>query len=148
MNEELQSTNEELATINDELQQRTEELYEVNAFLESVLGSLGSAVVVIDTQFQIQGWNTQARDLWGLTQDEVQGSHLLNLDIGLPVDRLRDPIRAVLRGESDDGELVVAAINRRGRAIDCRVKFSPLARPGDEPAGAILLMDAVSDGDV
>jgi two-component system CheB/CheR fusion protein len=144
MNEELQSTNEELATINDELQQRTEELNDVNAFLESVLGSLGSAVVVIDRDFQIQGWNAQARDLWGLTEDEVRGSHLLNLDIGLPVDRLREPVKAVLSGTSNDGEVVLPAVNRRGRSIEARVKFSPLARQGDEVRGAILLMDAVA----
>ena len=34
MNEELQSTNEELETINDELRQRSVELNEVNDFLE------------------------------------------------------------------------------------------------------------------
>jgi two-component system CheB/CheR fusion protein len=146
MNEELQSANEELATINDELQQRTDELNDVNAFLESVLGSLGSAVIVIDKQFGVEGWNTHARELWGLTEDEVRGSHLLNLDIGLPVDQLREPIRAVLRGDSTDGEVVLAAVNRRGRAVDVRVKFSPLARPGDDVLGAILLMDALEDG--
>jgi two-component system CheB/CheR fusion protein len=144
MNEELQSTNEELATINDELQQRTEELNDVNAFLESVLGSLGSAVIVVDRDFQIQGWNAQARELWGLAEDEVRGSHLLNLDIGLPVDRLREPVKAVLSGTSEDGEVVLPAVNRRGRTIEAHVKFSPLAHHGDEVRGAILLMDAVA----
>src|SRR5919197_1965079 len=48
MNEELQSTNEELETMNDELQQRTDELNDVASFLESVLGSLGAAVTVVD----------------------------------------------------------------------------------------------------
>src|SRR5262249_19640805 len=44
MNEELQSTNEELETINDELRQRSLELNEVNAFLETILSSMGVAV--------------------------------------------------------------------------------------------------------
>jgi two-component system CheB/CheR fusion protein len=140
MNEELQSTNEELSTINDELQQRTDELNEVNAFLESILGSLGSAVIVIDSDFQIQSWNREARELWGLAEDEVRGSHLLNLDIGLPVDQLRDPVKAVLAGQSDDGEIVIPAVNRRGRPIETRVQFSPLARGGDV-GGVILLME-------
>ena len=45
MNEELQSTNEELETMNDELRQRTVELNDVNAFLETILASLGVGVV-------------------------------------------------------------------------------------------------------
>jgi two-component system CheB/CheR fusion protein len=140
MNEELQSTNEELSTINDELQQRTDELNGLNAFLESIVGSLGSAVIVIDDKFQIQSWNAHARELWGLAEDEVRGSHLLNLDVGLPVDQLRDPIKNVLAGDSDDGEVVIPAVNRRGRPIDARVRLSPLARDGDV-GGVILLME-------
>ncbi|HMB18454.1 MAG TPA: hypothetical protein VKO41_03980 [Gaiellaceae bacterium] len=35
MNEELQSTNEELHTMNDEMRQTSEELSQVNSFLES-----------------------------------------------------------------------------------------------------------------
>jgi two-component system CheB/CheR fusion protein len=141
MNEELQSANEELATINDELQERTDELNDVNAYLESVLGSLVSAVIVVDRNFQIQGWNSHARELWGLNEDEVRGSHLLNLDIGLPVDRLREPLKAILTGESTNGELVLPAVNRRGRPVETHVTFSPLARNGDEIRGAIMLMD-------
>jgi two-component system CheB/CheR fusion protein len=141
MNEELQSANEELATINDELQERTDELNDLNAYLESVLGSLVSAVIVVDRDFQVQGWNSHARELWGLSEDEVRGSHLLNLDIGLPVDRLREPLKAVLSGESTNGEVVVPSVNRRGKPVECRVTFSPLARNGDEIRGAIMLMD-------
>src|SRR5205814_1702517 len=92
MNEELQSTNEELSTINDELQMRTDELNATNAFLESILRSLGSAVIVLDRKFEVERWNQQARELWGLIEDEVRGTHFLNLDIGLPVDELRGPI--------------------------------------------------------
>src|SRR5215470_5691303 len=49
MNEELQSTNEELETINNELRERSAEVIELNQFLESILGSLKSAVVVLGT---------------------------------------------------------------------------------------------------
>src|SRR2546423_7980984 len=114
MNEELQSTNEELSTINDELQQRTDELNVTNVFLESILGSLGSAVIVIDRKLAIETWNGHAKDMCGLTQDEVKGSHFLNLDIGLPVDELRAPIRDVLAGKSENGHVVLAAVDRRG----------------------------------
>ena len=42
MNEELQSTNEELETMNDELRHRTLELNEINAFLETILTTIGT----------------------------------------------------------------------------------------------------------
>jgi two-component system, chemotaxis family, CheB/CheR fusion protein len=145
MNEELQSTNEELSTINDELQQRTDELNELNAFNESILATFESAVVVIDGNFQVYSWNAQARDLWGLTEEEARGSHLLNLDIGLPVDQLRDPIKAVLGGGSEDGEVVIPAVNRRGRSINTRVQFSPLTIGGGVK-GVILQMDQLEAG--
>jgi two-component system, chemotaxis family, CheB/CheR fusion protein len=144
MNEELQSTNEELETINDELQQRTDELNDVNSFLEAVLASLAAAVVVVDRELRVTAWNEAARDLWGLHSHEVQGQHLLNLDIGLPVDKLRAPIRNVLGGK--DGEpFELDAVNRRGKSTRILLRFAPLASNGDEVRGAIVMMEA-SDG--
>ncbi|HKE74668.1 MAG TPA: CheR family methyltransferase [Acidimicrobiales bacterium] len=143
-NEELQSTNEELETINDELRQRTVELNEVNGFLEAILTSLNSAVIVVDRDVRIRVWNRHAHDLWGLRAEEVEGQHLMNLDIGLPLGLLRQPMRSVLVGDEADADLAVDAVNRRGRSIRCRVRVAPL-RGGDDAAlvsGVILLMDA------
>jgi two-component system CheB/CheR fusion protein len=141
MNEELQSTNEELETINDELQQRTDELNDVNSFLEAILASLASGVVVVDRELRITAWNEAARDLWGLQSHEVQGEHLLNLDIGLPVDKLRAPIRNVLGGKGAE-TVELDAVNRRGKPTRVVVRFAPLAGNGDEVRGAIVMMEA------
>ena len=144
MNEELQATNEELETINDELQQRSDELNDLNVFLEAVLASFASAVVVVDRELRITAWNDAARELWGLRSSEVHGQHLLNLDIGLPVDKLRSPIRAVLAG--DDGkELSLDAVNRRGKTIRVSTRFAPLTSNGSDVRGAIVMMET-SDG--
>src|SRR5262249_49915954 len=127
MNEELQSTNEELETINDELRQRTDDLNALNSFLESILTSLQSAEIVVDRDVRIQVWNKQAAELWGLRDDEVEGEHLMNLDIGLPVERLNQPIRLCLTGESDEEiALDFEAVNRRGRSVRCRALITPL----------------------
>jgi two-component system CheB/CheR fusion protein len=140
MNEELQSTNEELSTINDELQQRTDELNETNAYLEGVLGSLSAAVVVLDRDFAIRGWNQGARELWGLIEDEVYGKNFLDLDIGLPVAQLRSPIRKVFGGEQQQQQVTLPALNRRGRRIECRVSAAALGA-GDDVRGVILMME-------
>ena len=96
-NEELQSTNEELETINDELRERTLELNEVNAFLETILTSMGVGVVVLDRSLSIQVWNAHSSELWGLRADEAEGRNLLALELGLPVEELRGPLRDVAR---------------------------------------------------
>jgi two-component system, chemotaxis family, CheB/CheR fusion protein len=141
MNEELQSTNDELQTINEELQDRTGELDEANGFLETILGSLHAGVVVLGREQQVQVWNHRSEDLWGLRREEAPGEHFLNLDIGLPVDRLRPAIRRVLAGDEGDAELALSAVNRRGRTIAVRVTASPLRVPGADPAGVILLVE-------
>jgi two-component system, chemotaxis family, CheB/CheR fusion protein len=141
MNEELQSTNEELETMNDELRQRTLDLNEVNAFLESILVSLEAGVVVIDEELRVRAWNDHAVDLWGLRTDEVQGQHFLNLDIGLPTDKLLPLLRATLTGGPKPRETTVEATNRRGHAIRCRIRCSQLLSPTNEVRGVIVLME-------
>ena len=144
MNEELQSTNEELQTVNEELRQRTEEMNHLNAFLESVLTGMRAAAVVVNQNLNVLVWNRRAEDLWGLRSDEVQGRSLLNLDIGLPVGQLRDIIRPTVAGEKDHQELVVDAVNRRGKSIKCRITCTPLVSASKHREGAILLMEEVT----
>ncbi|HEU4689914.1 MAG TPA: CheR family methyltransferase, partial [Vicinamibacterales bacterium] len=143
MNEELQYTNEELQTMNDEMRNRSTDLNAANAFLESVFASLRSAVLVLDHDYQVQVWNERSTDLWGLRSDEAHGRHFLSLDIGLPVDELRQPIKDVLSGSQDYKEVMVDATNRRGRPIKCRVLVGPLRRHDRSAGGVILLMDEV-----
>jgi two-component system CheB/CheR fusion protein len=145
MNEELQSTNEELSTTNDQLRQRSDELRHLNSFLGSILTSLHQAVVVVDHELRVKGWNRKAEDLWGLRADEVHGQHFLNLDIGLQVDRLRAPLRSVLGGEQSLQTVNMEAINRRGGTVELSIQCTPL--DGDRDIrGVILMMDANETG--
>lgn len=141
MNEELQSTNEELETTNEEMRQRTDALNLSNDFLESILGGVEVGVMVVDPNLRIQAWNKKSEDLWGLREDEVHGKNLLNLDIGLPVERLKQPVRDCLAGENEVKEVTISATNRRGRSIQCRVMCTPLSSQTDGIRGAILLVE-------
>ncbi|MFL5844539.1 MAG: CheR family methyltransferase [Solirubrobacteraceae bacterium] len=140
MNEELQSTNEELQTINDEVRERSSDLDDVNAFLETILTSLGMAIAVVDRQGVVAVWNSHASDLWGLRGDEVVGHHLLGLDIGLPVEQLKPLLTRALGGAEPRGEIELDAVNRRGRALRCHVTVLPLTEE-DAPSGAVVLMN-------
>jgi two-component system, chemotaxis family, CheB/CheR fusion protein len=145
-NEELQSSNEELETMNDELRHRTLEVNEMNTFLETILTTIGLAVAVIDRRQCVQIWNGQAKELWGLDADDVSDQPLLSLDIGLPVDELRKPIRDCLAGKAEREELTLEAVNRRGRSFTCRVVCLPLGsvQGGGEITGVILMMEPVA----
>jgi two-component system CheB/CheR fusion protein len=149
MNEELQSTNEELQTMNDELRLRGDELARANRFLEQVFTSLRHGVAVIDPDLRIVVWNRKAEDLWGVRAEEVEGTHFLGLDIGLPVDHLRQPIREALAdGNGAPRELVLPATNRRGKGVQVRVVCAPLiGRDGPDPQGAIVLMEELGTAD-
>jgi len=144
MNEELQSTNEELETLNDELQRRTLELNQVNGYMRSILTSLRLAVVVLDPGSRVRVWNRQAEEMWGLRADEVEESSFESLDIGLPVAALRQAVRASIDGRSASEEVVLDAVNRRGRAIRCRVSVSPFTEGDRGVNGAVLVMEEIA----
>jgi two-component system, chemotaxis family, CheB/CheR fusion protein len=144
MNEELQSSNEELETMNEELRHRTQEVNDVNSFLDTILSTIGLAVAVVDRNQRVQIWNGKARELWGVTPEEAEDEHLLSLDIGLPLDKLRAQLGATLGGESQREEVVLDATNRRGKPFQCRVTFIPLGGGGDgNIPGVIMMMEAV-----
>jgi two-component system CheB/CheR fusion protein len=145
MNEELQSSNEELETTNEELRIRTGELNYANTLMESMLASLGVAVAIVDHDLRIQMWNDRAKEMWGVDSADVRGQHVLDLDIGLPVERLRDPLRKCLAGKrKSETTLQIAARDRRGKDILCSVRCAPLRGPDGTIEGAIVLMEALA----
>ena len=143
MNEELQSTNQELEAVNIELRLRNQAYDQVNAFLESILGSLRAGVIVLDQDLNIQVWNKNSEDLWGARGKEVLRQNFFTLDIGLPVEKLKKPIRSVLSGEKDSEIAVLDSHNRKGREFECRVTVTPLNMDSDMDltSGVILTME-------
>jgi two-component system CheB/CheR fusion protein len=140
MNEEMQSTNDELQSINDELAQRTAELHQLTEFLESIWTGLGGAVAVLDPELRVLVWNHGIEDMWGVREDEVQGRHFLNLDIGLPVDQVRPTLRQAMSGDNGSQSTVVQATNRRGKTVICRVTCSPLIGNDKAIRGVIVVV--------
>jgi two-component system CheB/CheR fusion protein len=143
MNEELQSMNDELQAMNEELRERTSALDDVNEYFDSVLTGLSAGVVVVDPELRVRTWNRRAEDLWGLRADEVAGQHLLNLDIGLPLEDLRPLVRAALLEGSQPQQRDVHARNRRGRDVKIRLICTGMHLTGQEPLGVVLVMDEV-----
>jgi two-component system CheB/CheR fusion protein len=141
MNEELQSANEEMQTVNDELRERTSEVGEMNAFLESVLSGLRTAVAVVDRDLRVLVWSAKCEEMWGLRSYEVEGRALTALDGGIPSDRLTVCARTVLAtgaASSPDG---VVAVNRLGQRMFVTTTGSPLRDRAGAVRGAILTME-------
>ncbi|MEV8017013.1 CheR family methyltransferase [Streptomyces sp. NPDC086554] len=141
-NEELQSTNEELETMNDEMRLRSTDLDEARAFLEGVVSSIAAGVVVLSADMRVRSWNRGAIDLWGLRADEVLDEEFFALDFGLPTDALRRIVQECIRSGKRSGPVVIPAVNRIGRSIDCSVNCSPF---DGHKGGVVLLMEDDSE---
>src|SRR4051812_41137020 len=128
--------------MNDEVRDRGVELNRANTFLESILASMRGGVIVVDDKLEVLMWNEKSQDLWGLRQGEVRGKHFLALDIGLPVEKLKQPLRDCLAGTITHVNVSVVATNRRGRPIDCSVTVRPLMSSDKVIRGAIIAVDA------
>ena len=124
------------------------EITDLNTFMESILGSLEAAVIVLDRDLVVQVWTHQAHELWGLRADETVGHHMLNLDSGLPTAELHPWLRSVITGQ--EPAIIgrhLSAVNRRGRPVDLRVTVTALQSNSNQPAGALILMEDVSESD-
>jgi two-component system CheB/CheR fusion protein len=97
-------------------------------------------VVVLDPDLRVLVWNHGSEDLWGVRQEEVQGQHFLNLDIGLPTDQVLPAIRVAMSGEIGTQSTTIEAVNRRGRRVTCRVTCSPLLDDDKTPRGVIVVV--------
>jgi two-component system, chemotaxis family, CheB/CheR fusion protein len=71
--EELQSTNEELSTINDELQNRNEELKEARDYAQTIIGTLGSPLVIVNGNMRVLMANKAFYRMFHTTAEETEG---------------------------------------------------------------------------
>ncbi|MBV8523741.1 MAG: PAS domain-containing protein, partial [Acetobacteraceae bacterium] len=119
INEELRSSNEELEAANEELRSRSEEFAQYRRYVESVLGSFDAGVIVLDRYGTAQFWNRWCENIFGLRSDEVVQRSFFDLDIGLPVHKLREPFERVAKGQETFSRINLQGIDRRGRNMKC-----------------------------
>lgn len=145
MNEELRSTNEELEVANEEMRRHSEETGEYRRYSESILRSIDVGIIVLDDNLTVQSWNRWSENVWGLRNEEVAGEAFLDLDIGLPVQRLRRPLSDILNTQAPVEPVEIEAMDRRGRRVICRIRLSPLLYDNRLARGAILIIEDVSE---
>jgi two-component system CheB/CheR fusion protein len=139
----LQSTNDELHTINDTLRERSTELDEARSFLSSLANSLKLGLAVVDREMRVVEWNRGCEELWGLRADETSGVLLTELDIGLPIDAVKPLIGNAYVDHDARGQVVVDAVNRRGRHTRVKVTCTPFRAPEGGITGVLMLMEEI-----
>ncbi|WP_377807116.1 CheR family methyltransferase [Azospirillum sp. A29] len=145
MNEELRSTNEELEVANEEMRRQSEEAGEYRLYSESILRSIDVGIIVLDDNLTVQSWNRWSENVWGLRNEEVMGEVFLDLDIGLPVQRLRRPLHDILTTQAAVEPVEITVMDRRGRRIACRIRLSPLLYDTRLARGVVLIIEDVTE---
>jgi two-component system CheB/CheR fusion protein len=92
--EELQSTNEELTTLNEELKNRNQSLTVLNDDLGNLMGSVETAVIIVDNTFKIRRFTSQAQELLRLLPTDVDHS-VLDIRLGIPIDELDKSLQKI-----------------------------------------------------
>ncbi len=85
--EELQSTNEELTTLNDELKNRNQNLSILNDDLTNLMGSVDTAVIIVDNSFRIRRFTSQAQELFRLLPSDIEHP-IVDVSLGIPTEEL------------------------------------------------------------
>ena len=95
-NEELQSSNEELTTVNEELNAKASELRTVNVSFENVQNSIGSALVIVDTNKRVVRYNPDALKLFSLSASDI-GRDLSRVSSALEIENFDELITSAIR---------------------------------------------------
>ncbi len=136
-NEELQSTNEELLTVNEELEHKSIELCFSIEDLENIQNSLEAALFITDARGHFRHINEDARRLFHLTQEHVNGPLTIPTEPALTV-RVAATIQKVL-ADSKQSEF---ATTIDGRSF--RVRVQPYVGMHKVTKGALIVFQDVT----
>ena len=114
------------------------------AYLETVLGRLSSGVMAFDSMLCLQTANPAAQSILGVDLEELTGQPLYQLAVERPsletfVDAMEKPLNQT-HGEWRDE---ITLLTGEGRQV-LLTRVSPLATPGDEGAGHVVVFDDVT----
>jgi two-component system CheB/CheR fusion protein len=137
--EELQSTNEELITLNDELKNRNRSLTVLNDDLSNLLGSVETAIVIVDNRFKIRRFTSQAQELLRLLPTDINHS-ILDIRLGIPMDNLE---KLLLKVTSNLELLRQEIKTEKGRWYQMRIR--PYLTSEKKVNGAILSFSDVTE---
>jgi PAS domain S-box-containing protein len=112
------------------------EVAETKQYLEQLISSAGDAIVSVDGEGNIRGWNPAAERIFGQSADQVVGQPFASL---VPPDPLRSA-RATLSRENPVRAFDVTTKRADGRALNLAVTLSYLPGRDGSPAGLLAIV--------
>jgi two-component system, chemotaxis family, CheB/CheR fusion protein len=137
-NEELQSTNEELLTVNEELEHKSIELSFSIEDLENIQNSLEAALFVTDARGYFRHINEDARKLFGLSVEHLNGPMLIPNETGLALQ-----VAAKIRKILETGEKTDFQADYLGRRF--RISVQPYIGLHKATRGALVVFHDISE---
>lgn len=123
-----------------------EELCVLKNYNESVLRSMGTAVISVDPEGEIRTINTAVLNIFDLDESDWCGLSLIRLlDEGKNQLLAESVKRAVLKGEEYIG-YNLRYTSRKGTQLDLNVRVMPLFDDEGECHGSVLVADDISEG--
>ena len=115
-----------VAELEERVDERTAEVVTQKRYFETLVEISPAAVVTMDTELRVTGWNPAATRLFGYEPDEAIGRHVD--DLVLTSDLMRQEGATVARQAMEHGR--VEAVTRRGRKdgslVDVEIVMVPL----------------------
>ena len=115
-----------------------------HAYLETVLGSLSSGVMVLDHESVINTSNPQAEIILSLPLDEYHGQLFHDLSVeNEQIQPFVDNVEKSIHDHAGEGRVEVSLYQGRGRQV-LLIRHSPLVMGQDKP-GHVLVFDDVTE---
>jgi two-component system CheB/CheR fusion protein len=137
-NEELQSTNEELLTVNEELEHKSIELSFSIEDLENIQNSLDAALFVTDARGYFRHINEDARKLFNLSAENLNGPMAIPNETGLAL-QIASNIQKIIA----DSERMEFKASFQGRHF--RVCMQPYVGLHKATRGALIVFHEVTE---
>jgi PAS domain S-box-containing protein len=118
---------------------------ERDRYIRNVMESLREGVIGLDREGRVTAWNPTMERWCGIPERELAGRTLFDVSPNLKREPLAPPLQRLLRGEIEGFRLeAVEHETVLGRRVAWNVSAS-LLRQGDEPAGAVLLIEDITE---
>src|SRR5262245_27600683 len=125
----------------------TAEANDRERYIRSVVEGLREGLIALDRDGRIVAWNRAMEQWCGVPGDELMGRALFDVNPHLKNEAVAEPLRQLLRGDVDEFKLDgVAHEAMRGEHVAWNIRGG-LIRHGAQPAGAVLLIEDITERD-
>ncbi len=135
---------ESVATLERRVDERTAELATQKAYFEALVEISPAAVVTMDLDEQVTGWNPAATTLFGYQPEEAIGRSVSQLVLGTDEMRIEGASFARASSESGRHDAITRRTRKDGTVVDVEIIMVPLTVDG-ETVGSYVVYHDISE---